>query len=284
MSKIAIVTDSTAYLPQEITMKYNITVAPLILIWGEESLRDGIDIKPQEFYTRLQKAKILPTTSQVPINTMQNVFTDLIERGFDVIGVFISSKLSGTMQSAIQAKEMMGSAGEKVTAIDSKTSAMALGFQALAAARAVEAGASLKDCIALAQKAHEHSGVFFTVDTLEFLHRGGRIGGAQRFFGSALGLKPILGVNDGRIDGVERIRTKRKAHARLVELVAEHVKGKSNIRISGFHANAEGDARAVLTKVQEKTNAMESIFTELSPVIGNHTGPGTVGLAFMTEL
>ncbi len=284
MSKIAIVTDSTAYLPQEMTEKYNITVAPQILIWGEETLRDGIDIKSQEFYTRLQKAKVMPTTSQVPITTMQSIFKDLIDKGFDVIGIFISSKLSGTMQSAMQAREMMGSAGEKVTAIDSKASAMALGFQALAVARAVEAGMGLKDCIALAHDVHKYTGVFFAVDTLEFLHRGGRIGGAQRFFGSALGLKPILGLNDGRIDGVERIRTKRKAHERILELVAEQVKGKSNIRVACFHANAVEDAKALLAKAREKTNAMESILTELSPVVGNHTGPGTVGLAFMTDL
>jgi DegV family protein with EDD domain len=284
MSKIAVVTDSTAYIPQEITKKHNITVAPQVLIWGEETLLDGVDIKPQEFYTRIKTAKVMPTTSQVPLTAMQNIFTDLIEKGYDVIGVFISSKLSGTIQSAVQAKEMMGNAGEKVTVIDSKASAMALGFQALAAARAVEAGASLKDCITLAQKANEHTGVFFAVDTLEFLHRGGRIGGAQRFFGSALGLKPILGLNDGRIDGVERIRTKRKAHARILELVSEQVKGKSNVRVACFHANAEEDAKALLAKAQEKTNAMESILTELSPVVGNHTGPGTVGLAFMTEL
>ena len=284
MSKIAIVTDSTSCIPQDLTKKHNITVAPQVLIWGEETLLDGVDIKPQEFYTRIKTAKVMPTTSQVPLTTMQNIFTGLIEKGFDVIGIFVSSKLSGTIQSAMQAKEMMGSAGEKVTAIDSKASAMALGFQALAVARAVEAGASLEDCIALAQKAHEHMGVFFAVDTLEFLHRGGRIGGAQRFFGSALGLKPILGLNDGRIDGVERIRTKRKAHERIFELVDEQVNGKSNVRIACFHANAVEDAKALLTKAQEKTNAMESILTELSPVVGNHTGPGTVGLAFMTEL
>jgi DegV family protein with EDD domain len=284
MSKIAIVTDSTSCIPQDLIKKHNITVVPQVLIWGEETLLDGVDIKPQEFYTRIKTAKVMPTTSQVPLTTMQNIFTNLIEKGFDVIGVFISSKLSGTMQSAIQAKEMMESTGKKVTVIDSKASAMALGFQTLAVARAVEAGTSLKDCIALAQKAHEHTGVFFAVDTLEFLHRGGRIGGAQRFFGSALGLKPILGLNDGRIDGVERIRTKRKAHERLLELVAEQVKGKSNIRVACFHANAEEGAKALLAKAQEKTNAMESILTELSPVVGNHTGPGTVGLAFMTEL
>jgi DegV family protein with EDD domain len=284
MSKIAIVTDSTAYIPQDLTKKYNITVAPQVLIWGEETLLDGIDIKPQEFYTRIKTAKVMPTTSQVPITAMQDIFTDQIEKGFDVIGVFISSKLSGTIQSAVQAKEMMGSAGEKVTVIDSEAAAMALGFQALAVARAVETGASLKECIALAQKAREHAGVFFAVDTLEFLHRGGRIGGAQRFFGSALGLKPILALKDGRVEGVERIRTKSKAHDRILELVVEQVKGKPNIRVATLHANAPEDAKILMAKVNEQINAIESILTEVSPVVGNHAGPGTVGLAFMTEL
>lgn len=267
MSKIAVVTDSTAYIPQDLTQKYNITVAPQVLIWGEETLLDGVDIKPQEFYTRIKTAKVMPTTSQVPLTTMQSIFTDLAEKGYDVIGVFISSKLSGTIQSAVQAKEMMGSTGEKVTVIDSESTAMALGFQVLAVARAAEAGASLKDCIALAQDAPKHTGLFFAVDTLEFLHRGGRIGGAQRFIGSALGLKPILALKDGRVEGVERIRTKNKAHDRILELVIEQVEGKPNIRIATLHANA-----------------MESIFTEVSPVVGNHAGPGTVGLAFMTDL
>jgi len=284
MSKIAIVTDSTSYIPQDLTKKHNITVAPQILIWGEETLLDGIDIKPQEFYTRIKTAKALPTTSQVSPSTLQGIFTQLVDKGYDVLGIFISSKLSGTMQSAAQAKEMMGSAGEKVTAIDSESTAMALGFQALAVARAAEAGASLKDCIALAQNAHKHTGIFFAVDTLEFLHRGGRIGGAQRFIGSALGLKPILALKDGRVEGVERIRTKSKAHDRILELVVEQVKGKSNIRVATLHANAPEDAKILLAKVNEQTNPMESIFTEVSPVVGNHAGPGTVGLAFMTEL
>jgi DegV family protein with EDD domain len=284
MSKIAIITDSTSYIPQDLTKKHNITVAPQILIWGEETLLDGIDIKPQEFYTRIKTAKALPTTSQVSPSTLQGIFTELVDKGYDVLGIFISSKLSGTMQSAAQAKEMMGSAGEKVTAIDSESTAMALGFQVLAVARAAEAGASLKDCIALAQNAHKHTGIFFAVDTLEFLHRGGRIGGAQRFIGSALGLKPILALKDGRVEGVERIRTKSKAHDRILELVVEQVKGKSNIRVATLHANAPEDAKILLAKVNEQTNPMESIFTEVSPVVGNHAGPGTVGLAFMTEL
>jgi DegV family protein with EDD domain len=136
----------------------------------------------------------------------------------------------------------------------------------------------------LAQNAHEHTGIFFAVDTLEFLHRGGRIGGAQRFIGSALGLKPILALKDGRVEGVERIRTKSKAHDRILELVVEQVKGKSNIRVATLHANAPEDAETLLAKVNEQINPMENILTEVSPVVGNHAGPGTVGLAFMTEL
>ena len=278
MSKIAIVTDSTSYIPQELIAKHNITVAPQVLIWGNETLRDGIDITPQEFYTRIKTAKVLPTTSQVSPSTMQSIFTELVDKGYDVLGIFISSKLSGTMQSAVQAKEMMGNAGEKVTVIDSGSTAMALGFQVLAIARASEAGASLKDCVALALRAHEHTGIFFAVDTLEFLHRGGRIGGAQRFIGSALGLKPILALKEGRVEGIERIRTKSKAHDRVLELVIEQVKGKPNIRIASLHANAPDDAKALLAKAQEQTNAIESVLTEVSPVVGNHAGPGTVGI------
>ena len=283
MSKFAIVTDSTSYIPKEIIQKYNISVAPQILIWGEETFRDGIDIQPSEYYGRLKTAKVMPSTSQVSPATMQSTFQGLIDEGFDVLGIFISSKLSGTSQSAIQGREMLGSAAEKVTLVDSQSTAMALGFQVIGAARAKEAGASLKECAELTQKAHVKTGVFFAVDTLEFLHRGGRIGGAQRFIGSALNLKPILALKEGKVEGVERIRTKSKAHDRILELVAEQVKGKSNIRIATLHANAIDDAKALLDRASSGLGTVEAILSELSPVVGTHTGPGTVGLAFMHD-
>ncbi|GAB1472422.1 DegV family protein [Chloroflexota bacterium] len=283
MAKFAIVTDSTSYIPPEIVQKHGITVAPQVLIWDDQTYRDGIDIQPTEFYSRLKTAKSMPSTSQVSPATMQEIFEGLVDKGLSVLGIFISSKLSGTLQSAIQAKDMMGSAGEKVSLVDSQSTAMGLGFQALAAARAQEAGASLEECIAQASKAHECSGVFFAVDTLEFLHRGGRIGGAQRFIGSALNLKPILAVQDGKVEGVERIRTKSKAHDRVLELVAEQVKGKANIRIATLHANAAEDAKALLDRATKELSAVESIFTEVSPVVGTHAGPGTVGLAFIHD-
>lgn len=282
--KIALVTDSTAYIPKELCKKHNLTITPQVLIWGEETYQDGIDIQPDEFYVRLKTAKVMPSTSQVSPATMKSTFEGLIAKGFDVLGIFISSKLSGTIQSANQAKEMMGKSGEKVIYIDSKTTAMALGFQVLAVARVLADGANMADAIALAEKARDHTGVYFAVDTLEFLHRGGRIGGAQRFLGTALNMKPVLAVQDGRVEAIERIRTKSKALERVLELVREETKGKSPISLATLHASAEDDARTLLEKATMELQATESILTTVSPVVGTHAGPGTVGLAYMAGM
>ncbi|NUQ85376.1 MAG: DegV family protein [Anaerolineales bacterium] len=283
MSKIAIVTDSTSYIPADLVKKFDITVAPQVLIWDDKTYRDGVDIRSEEFFARLKTAKTMATTSQVSVADMQTIFQSLVERDFDVVGIFISAKLSGTIQSATQAKELMGTSGGKVTIVDSNSTAMAMGFQVLSVARAAQEGASLKDCIALAEKAREHTGVFFAVDTLEFLHRGGRIGGAQRFLGTLLNMKPILAVQDGKVEGLERIRTKTKAHDRILELISEQVKGKSNIRIACLHANAHEDGKKLLERAASEFSPVETIYTELSPVVGTHAGPGTVGLAYIHD-
>jgi DegV family protein with EDD domain len=284
MSNIAIVTDSTAYIPKDLTSKYQITVAPQVLIWGEQTFQDGVDIQPDEFYDRLKTAKVMPTTSQVSIVTMQKIFADLVEKGFDIVGIFISAKLSGTMQSALQGRDALEKGRDKVHLVDSNSTAMAMGFIALTAARAAADGAKLDEVIALAEKAREHSGVYFAVDTLEFLHRGGRIGGAQRFIGTALNMKPVLALKDGRVEAVERIRTKSKALDRVLELVVEQTKGKSNIHLATLHANAESDARQLLERANQELKSVESILTSVSPVVGTHAGPGTVGLAYMAGM
>jgi DegV family protein with EDD domain len=284
MSKIAIVTDSTAYIPNNLVEQYNLTVTPQVLIWGEETYQDGVDIQPDEFYERLKTTKVMPTTSQVSIATMKSTFENLVEEGYDVLGIFLSAKLSGTIQSAIQAKDMMDKAGDKVNFVDSETTAMAMGFQVLTVARAVNDGASLEDAIALAEKARAHTGVYFAVDTLEFLHRGGRIGGAQRFLGTALNMKPVLAVQGGRVEAVERIRTKKKALERVFELVKEQTEGKSTIRLATLHASAEEEAKELLEKASKEMNATESVLTTVSPVVGTHAGPGTVGLAYMADM
>jgi len=284
MSKIALVTDSTTYMPPELVKKYDISVAPQVLIWGDQTYKDGIDIESREFFTRLKTAKVMPTTSQVAVVSFQEIFQDLVDKDFEVLALLVSSKLSGTVQSAMQAKELMDSAGQKVNVVDSQSVAMALGFQVLAVARALEEGASLKEAIAFSEKSHEYTGVFFAVDTLEFLHRGGRIGGAQRFIGSALNLKPILAIQDGKVEGIERIRTKTKAHDRVLELTIEKVAGRSPVRLATLHANAAEDAQALLARAEQALHPVESIFTEVSPTVGTHAGPGTVGLAFMAGI
>ncbi|HRQ24861.1 MAG TPA: DegV family protein, partial [Anaerolineales bacterium] len=133
MSKFAIVTDSTAYLPGDFVNNHGITVTPQVLIWGEETFRDGVDIQPADFYSRLMTAKVMPSTSQVSPAALQSIFQSLVDKGLDVLGIFISSKLSGTLQSAIQAKGMMEGAGAKVTLVDSQATAMAMGFQVIEA-------------------------------------------------------------------------------------------------------------------------------------------------------
>lgn len=284
MSKIAIITDSTAYLPQEYLEQYRITVTPQILIWEGQTYRDGVDIQPGEFYERLKTAKIMPTTSQVSAMDMQKTFSGLLEQGYDILGIFISSKLSGTLQSAIYGRENLAKGKEKVEIIDSNTTCMAMGFQVLAAARAVADGATINECKAQIEKARASSGFYFVVDTLEFLHRGGRIGGAQRLLGTALNLKPILAVQDGRVEAMERIRTKGKAVERMVEIIAEQTVGKSPVRLAVLHANVPVEAKVLVERASALINPAEIILTSISPVVGTHTGPGTLGLAYTTGL
>jgi DegV family protein with EDD domain len=284
MTKVAIVTDSTAYLPNELLKEYSITVTPQILIWGDETFQDGVDIQPDEFYKKLASSKIMPTTSQVAIVTMKAAFEKLLESGYDVLGIFLSAKLSGTMQSAIQAKEMLSKAAPNIVVMDSNTTAMAMGFHVLSAARLAQSGAGLAECQKLAEEARKHTGVYFVVDTLEFLRRGGRIGGAQAMLGSALNLKPLLELRDGRIESVEKIRTKSKAISRMIELVVEKTAGSSPIRLATLHANAEAEARAALAAAAARLHPIEQILASVSPAIGTHAGPGTVGLAYMAVM
>lgn len=284
MRKVAIVTDSTAYIPNDLRKHYAVTVVPQVLIWGEKTYEDGVDIQPNAFYQQLATTKVMPTTSQVSVPNMKNAFSVLLEQGYDVLGIFISSKLSGTVQSAIQGRELLEKDKDHVEIVDSQTTAMAMGFQALTVARAAAQGASLAECKALAEKARAHTGVYFVVDTLEFLHRGGRIGGAQRLLGTALNLKPILTVAEGKVEAVERVRTKTKAVERLIEIITEKTAGQSPIRIASLHANAEPEAREMLAKLQQRLQPIETIPSTVSPVIGTHIGPGTVGAAYIAGL
>jgi len=281
MSKVAIVTDSTAYIPKDLVDKYNIIVVAQVLIWGDETLRDDIDIHPKEFYTRLTKADIMPTTSQATPADFKEIYEKLHGEGKVILAILLSDLLSKTVNSANLAHQMVPDA--KVEIVNSTTTAMELGFHVLAAARAVENGASIDECAAIARKSQSKSGVLFAVDTLEFLHRGGRIGGASRFLGTALQLKPILELIGGRIEPIERVRTKKKAHDRLIEMVLDRVKGKDNIRLATLHANAAEDAKTLMHRILNEVEPVEVVHSEVSPVVGAHVGPGTIGVAYITD-
>jgi DegV family protein with EDD domain len=223
----------------------------------------------------------MPSTSQPPIPEFTAIFEKLHGEGYEILTILISKHLSGTIASAEQAKQSLPDAAIEV--FDSESTAMSLGFQALAAARAAADGASLADCLAVAEKARANSGILFAVDTLEFLHRGGRIGGASRYLGTALQLKPLLTLQEGKIEALERVRTKKKAHARLADIVVERLAGKPNIRLATLHANAIEDANVLLEKASNRLDVVEKVYSEVSPVIGTHVGPGTVGLAYIHD-
>jgi DegV family protein with EDD domain len=279
MSKVVVVTDSTAYIPIDLVKRYDITVVPQVLIFGEETFKDGVDMRPTEFYKRLVESEVKPTTSQAAVPDFKEIFEKLQSEGKEILAILVSDGLSKTLNSATLASQMIPDL--KIEIFNSESVAMALGFQVLAAARAAAEGASLQECKAIAEAAREKTGVVFVVDTLEFLHRGGRIGGASRYLGTALKIKPILELRDGRIEALEKVRTKSKAYDRLIEIITERVNGRGEVRLAALHANALEDARHLLNETGKKLNAVELVFSEVSPVVGTHCGPGTVGIAYM---
>ena len=217
--KVAIVVDSTAFIPPDLVEKYNLHVIPLIVNWEGEGYRDNIDIKPDEFYTRLKTAKEMPTTSQPSAGEFHDLFSKLAESYESILAIVISNELSGTLASAKAARDMMPDF--PIELVDSRNTAMALGFMVLAAARAVENGADYKEAAEVARSLVDKMRLIFVLDTLEFLHRGGRIGSAQRFIGSMLAVKPLLHVLDGKVEPLASVRTKRKAVKHMLDFFEE---------------------------------------------------------------
>jgi DegV family protein with EDD domain len=286
MSKIAIVTDSTAYIPDNILSGYPIYVAPLLVLWDNESLRDGVDITPADFYARLKHSKSMPSTSQATPVMFMDLYQRLLHEEYEILSIHISSKLSGTLDSAIQAKSHFE--GAKIELFDSLTSGMALGFQVLAAARLAQQGADIKDCLNGLEKARRQSGLYFVPSTLEYLRRGGRIGGASAFLGSVLDLKPILTVSDGRIEAVEKVRTFSKAVDRMLELFQKHAEKYSlPVRLASLYTDNPEGAQILADRAREKfgkDGVSEILLTPVSPVIGTHLGPGTSGICFLSGM
>jgi DegV family protein with EDD domain len=278
-NKVALVTDSTTYIPPDISAPYEIHVTPSVVIWEGEELRDGVDISPEEFYSRLANATEMPTTSQPSPGAVFEKFEELHKKGFDILAFMVSEKLSGTLDSARRAKAMLPEATIEV--VDGFSASMGTGFPLLEAAKAAREGLDLASCVKIVETARDNSGVLLLVDTLEFLHRGGRIGGASRFIGAALNLKPILEVQNGRVEPLERVRTKSKAIARMVEVAKERIGDRKPVHLSVIHANALDQAEKVAELLRQQIPSEGLIITDVSPAVGTHTGPGTLGVAYM---
>jgi DegV family protein with EDD domain len=277
--KVAIVTDSTAFLPQEYIEKYDIHAIPLNLHWGDETLRDTEDISPAEFYVRLQQSDRLPTTSQPSAGRFLTFFQEVAESADSIVAILLSQKLSGTVASAHAAVEMMES-DYPIEIVDSLSASLGLGLIVLAAARAAEEGQDFQQVARVARTLSPHVRVVFVVDTLEYLHKGGRIGGAKRLLGSVLSIKPLLQLRDGEIEALASVRTKRKAVERMIEIVQEETTGATELHMGVIDAAAAKEGDELLQQVKQVFSPVELLRSELSPVIGTHTGPGTVGVGY----
>jgi DegV family protein with EDD domain len=276
--RIAVVTDSTAYIPKEALGEFDIPAIPLWLIWGDDRFRDGVDIDPPTFYGRLPGSKVFPTTSQPSAGEFVEFFQQAGQGAGSVVAVLISSKLSGTVASALAAKADLP--GMDIHIVDSLSTSMELGFGVLQAARAAASGKPVGEVVAAAEAVRATGSIMFVVDTLEFLHRGGRIGGAKRLLGTALNLKPLLSVEDGRIEALASVRTKRKAVAKMLDIAEERLGGKEMAEAAVLDVNCPEEGRSVADMVKERFGLPVVYRTKVSPVIGAHVGPGTVGVCF----
>jgi DegV family protein with EDD domain len=279
MAKVAIVTDSTACIPANYLAKYLIAVIPLHVIFGDQIFMDGVDLTPGQFYKKLVESDIHPTTSQPSPEAFANVYKRFLEEGYDVLSINISSKLSGTVDSAIQAKNHIDS--PQIEIVDSESTSMAMGFQVLTVAQAAADGASLQECKKLAEECRSKSNALFTVATLEYLRRGGRIGGASALLGTALDLKPLLELRAGKIEAITKVRTFSKAIDQMILQFEKQVNHLHPIRLVAMHADALEDAVNLLTRLKERFDLKESFVSEISPVLGTHVGPGTIGIGFL---
>lgn len=277
MGKLHIVTDSTCDLPPELVKRHGLTVVPLAVRFGEEVYREGVEISVAEFYARMRDIKPLPATSQPTAGDFLEVYRKLTASGDQVLSIHISGDISGTLNSALTAKEQLP--GADITILDSRFASTGLGILVLEAAEQAAMGKSLPAILERLNKVIPRQLAYFVVDDLEHLKRGGRIGAAQAALGSLLQLKPVLVFKDGHIELQEKVRTKRKALERIVELFAERV-GDKPARVCVAHADAEAEGQAFLKVMRDRFPKADFIFAQFGAVIGTHVGPGTIGVLF----
>jgi DegV family protein with EDD domain len=278
MASVVLVTDSTADIPLEVREKLSITMVPLKVNFGDETYLDNITLQPAQFYEKLNSFKGLATTSQPSPADFLEVFKTLTDQGLTVISVHLSGALSGTYQSATIAKSMLENDAD-VTVIDGKSASYGYGTLVVTAAEMARDGASRDEIIAEIHRLRKELRLYFLVDTLEYLQKGGRIGKASAVLGSILNIKPILSINDeGIVFPLEKARGQKRAIARIAELLEADFKDTPvslTIAITPGHIAGVSEMSELLKK---QLNVKRYQETAIGPVVGTHAGPGTIGL------
>ncbi|NPV68654.1 MAG: DegV family protein [Anaerolineae bacterium] len=275
--RFALVTDTTADLPTELVRQHNIYMIPQIIVWGRESLREGIDITSAEFFQRLATTTVMPTTSRpVPSDTVDLFKRAIKETGAEsVVAVVVSKDVSGTVSSVEQA---MKEVDFPVHLVDTRTISLALGLTVLKVAEARDAGASPEEAVALARATAANSHAIFTPGTLEFLRRGGRIGGARHLLGTALNIKPILTIQDGHVEPLENVRTRKRALQRLIELTGERIAPGKPVQLGVVHGAVPEEAAEVASALEQLYKPERLLQSWIGASIGVHAGPGVLGI------
>ncbi|WP_030171497.1 DegV family protein [Streptomyces sp. NRRL S-813] len=272
---VAIVTDSTAYLPPRTMARHDITTVPLTVVLGDRALEEGTEISTRSLAQALQKRRPV-TTSRPSPELFAETYRKVAESGASgIVSLHLSAELSGTYDAAVLAAR---EAPVPVRVVDTGMVAMALGFCALAAAETAGSGGTMDDAVTAAEKRAGGTSAYFYVDTLDYLRRGGRIGAAQALLGSALAVKPLLQLDGGRIELLEKVRTASKAIARLEEIAAERTSG-AGIDIAVHHLAAPERASALADRLRARVPGLAELHvSEVGAVIGAHTGPGLLGV------
>jgi DegV family protein with EDD domain len=277
MAGIGIVTDSTAYMDDAYAKEHDIKVVPLKVMMGDDSWREGVDISNDEFYRQLRLSPSFPTTSQPSAGEFLEAYKEMSSRYDSLMSIHISSGISGTVESAGSAAAEMED--YPIEIIDSRFTSIALMMLIQEMVEARDKGQDVAQIKAHIDKRIKSADLMFAVDTLEYLHKGGRIGGAQAMMGSMLKIKPILYL-DGKIEALEKVRGSGKALDRLVELTKEKL-GKKKALVGFTHIQDEERMQELMRRVKSAVKCEGDLyFNETGPVVGSHTGPGTVGVTF----
>ena len=273
---IKVVIDSTSYLPEDILRQYDIRVVPLNVHFGQERVyREGVDLTPAQFYQLLAQSPVLPTTSQPSPGQFQEVFAELTLGGDQVLCIVISSRLSGTYQSATEARRMLPAAD--IVVIDSYSVAAGLGLMALTAAEMAGGGHAMDEIVSRVEQMKQDMRLYFVVDTLEYLQKGGRIGTAAALIGTLLQVKPILAIRDGIVQPLDKVRSKRKALRQLVANLESQVAPGQPLLCMVLHAQVPDEARELEMELRKRLRCEQTIVVEVGAVVGTHAGPGVVG-------